>query len=352
MWRTIHVFYYASDKDQLLLTIECIMGSLRERVPSLEYYVRRHWKRGPHIRLNYRVSDSDYQRVTSRLFDTLKAFVEEHPSVEQLDEKQLEPLHRHLARLERETGPLFPLMKDNSVVVAEYDDRRKHLQGADATEVMARAWISMTPYVVNVIKVSKADYDLRIRIALQMMLVLAQPEKASGYRNTLTFRSHLEGFLRTVNDPDGLIDAFNKRAERLELLKEPFCGYTPDITSVADDWGVVLHGWFDLFKKYVAERGLQPNAAPLPVADASAFHRALYSNPKFVEYITSPEFETVRLVVNFMYLTYIQMGLKPIDKYFLCWTICQMLEPAGGWGSVLETWAKDEEMRNETAAQE
>src|SRR5690349_17575246 len=115
-WHTVCVYYYdeRGHDDLILDAVRPLFTKLSEIVAAA--YFARHWRRGPHVRLNFHTSGEVLRRtVLSAIDDTVGAFLYSHPSRSTVDPPALRDAHRTLARAERDDGPLWPWRPDNSV---------------------------------------------------------------------------------------------------------------------------------------------------------------------------------------------------------------------------------------------
>src|SRR5215831_19211950 len=108
-WHTVCVYYYdeRGHDDLILDTVRPLFTVLTEIVAGA-YFVR-HWRRGPHLRLNLHTSEESLRRkVLPAIETTVGSYLRAHPSSSTVDPTDFLEAHRKLAEAEREDGPLWP----------------------------------------------------------------------------------------------------------------------------------------------------------------------------------------------------------------------------------------------------
>src|SRR6202022_1948508 len=99
-WRSLRVRYYADNKDALIL--DAVRPLFREFAGKIEqpYFVR-HWRQGPHLRLKFRCSSTEWNNtVLPAATGSLTEFLRRHPSTAVLDE--VAELRRHQRMADQE----------------------------------------------------------------------------------------------------------------------------------------------------------------------------------------------------------------------------------------------------------
>src|SRR5262249_20953953 len=108
-WLSAHVAYHdTAGQDGLLLhAVRPLVTRLRgEGVPA---FFLRHWRCGPHLRLNVRTGPEAFTAlVRPGLDEVVGGYLRAHPSAARPDPEALLPMHRRLAEAEGEDGPLLP----------------------------------------------------------------------------------------------------------------------------------------------------------------------------------------------------------------------------------------------------
>jgi hypothetical protein len=196
-WRTVCVHYYdAAAIDDLIL--DGVRPLFTELIPAGVEAVHflRHWRRGPHLRLNFRTTGERMDQVVlPALNRVIGGFLRARPSTVSLDVAALLPEHRRLAERERERGELAPPRPDNTIGVERYDSRAHVLGGIRAAELLADFHTATTPAAFAALLAVRAQ-NQRLWTAFDLMIATAQAFCPDGIQlGYLSFRAHAESFL-------------------------------------------------------------------------------------------------------------------------------------------------------------
>jgi lantibiotic biosynthesis dehydratase-like protein len=323
-WHSIHVYHYDEDKDRLV--VEAVGPALRS-VAADGYFVR-HWRRGPHLRLNIRAEDKEYRRaVRPVVVDVVGRYLDRRPSTAVLDEQALRPLHEALARAERDDGPRSPWLPDNSIHDAEYDARLHVLGDPAAAELLADFYVA-----TNDIAVAMAERVLhgeaRLTACFDLLIATAYAFSGGGLmRGFVSFRSHAEAFLTMSPDGARYREEWQRRyavhADRLRTRVENVAA-TLDGTGAVPlvrEWVAALRPVHRRAWDLVASGALLADEPPPPpiTAGMSPFHEALLRGPTYTAAIRgSVWFRAYRVMLNCLYLQLTRHGVRPVDRQQLC----------------------------------
>ncbi|MET8146127.1 thiopeptide maturation pyridine synthase [Sphaerisporangium sp. NPDC005288] len=350
-WHCAHVYYHAPDKDGLLLdAVRPLLDGLRGRVEAA--YVLRHWRQGPHLRINVKAAPPVWREVVRpRIDEVVGAYLREHPSTTVLDPDQSLTRHRLMAVREQEHGPLTPWPPDNSIRDAPYDSRRHVLGSEEAVELLTAFYADSTPLLFAMLDHVRAGEDGKLGLALSLMLTVAHTSHPIA-RSYLSYRMHAEGFITWAADPDAARAGFERDfAQRREALT----GRVRDVVAALDDPAAppvpFVREWAALLERYRARAGAlmdqgrlpQPMTRPgealearlgdLPVPrrepgelqrlifDSAAYHEAVFTDPGFLRY---------RVLLNYTYLHLTRMGLTPLDRFRMCHLLADAVEEVYG----------------------
>jgi hypothetical protein len=330
-WRTVRVTYYA-DQDRLIAdAIEPAFNRLWDRVASA-YFVR-HWRQGPHVRLNFLCSFGAYQQVIKPEIErTIEPYLRHRPSSGRLDHKNMETLHRRLAEDEHELGPLSPWFPDNTISWTRYDSRQ-HVLGPAEAAMLAKFYdhttglaFEMTRAILNGTSRAQAAFDLMIATAH----VLSGVTIETGF---VSFRSHAEAFLAYSPTSKGLRDKWGQHyAQRSNGLRERLRKGLAALDSGSPD--PFVQQWLEILdplKWEVAQLITDGRMALMPPGGnsdlrelsspvrESAYHDWISHTKEARATVESASwFLTYRWVLNCTYLHMTRIGLAPVDRFFLC----------------------------------
>ena len=329
-WRSAHIYYYEPDKTGLLLdAVRPLLGRLRDVAPSA--HVLRHWRRGPHLRLNIRASDRTWTGIVKPAIDeVIGGYLAAHPSTARLDEGTTLAQHELLAKVEKEHGPLTPWFPDNSIQYAAYDDRLHVLRDPEAADLLADFYTESTPLLFQMLDQVRTGHERPELIGLSVMLansVTAMPPITHSY---VSYRSHAEGFICLCADPgttrrqfdDYYTDNRAALTARVRAVMATLEGDGADPVAFVRDWAGLIARFRDRATPLIAAGKLirppaydQNQAATTPnelhnmMFGNRAYHKAVFENPEFSRY---------RLLINYTYLHISRLGLTPPQRFRLC----------------------------------
>ncbi|MEO3796799.1 thiopeptide maturation pyridine synthase [Nonomuraea sp. B10E15] len=349
-WHCVHVHYHAPDKDGLLLdAVRPLLDGLRGQVAAA--YVLRHWRQGPHLRINVKAEPAVWRRVVRpRVAEVVGGWLREHPSTAVLDPAESLSRHRLLALREQERGPLTPWPPDNSIRDAPYDSRRHVLGSDEAVDLLTAFYVDATPLLFGMLEHVRAGRDSRIGLALSLMLTIAHTSQRID-RSYLSFRMHAEGYLTWAADPDGARALFERgfRERRAALTQR-----VREVVACLDDGGApavpFVREWASLLEQYrrrvaALDDGrliqpmigpgealrVRPGDPPAPRREPSELQRLVFDNPAYHEAIfADPAFRRYRVLLNYTYLHLTRLGLTPLDRFRTCHLLADAVEDVYG----------------------
>ncbi|AQZ61457.1 unnamed protein product [[Actinomadura] parvosata subsp. kistnae] len=350
-WHCVHVYYHAPDKDALLLdAVRPLLDGLRGEVAAA--YVLRHWRQGPHLRINVKAAPAVWERVVRpRVDEVVGGYLREHPSRAALDPDESLPRHRLLAMREQERGPLTPWPPDNSIRDAPYDSRRHVLGTDEEADLLAAFYVDANPLLFDMLEHVRAGRDGKTGLALSLMLTIAHTSQRID-RSYLSFRMHAEGYLTWAADPGAARASFERtfRERRAALTRR-----VRDVVACLDDAGAppvpFVREWAALLERYRPEiaammedgRLVQPTIEPgeafaarpgeprAPQREPSELQRLVFDNPAYHEAIfSSPAFRRYRVLLNYTYLHLTRLGLTPLDRFRTCHLLADAVEEVYG----------------------
>ncbi|WP_129842995.1 thiopeptide maturation pyridine synthase [Streptomyces sp. RFCAC02] len=362
-WHSLHVAYYAPDKDALLLdAVRPALAHVADRVSGA--HVLRHWRRGPHLRINVRTEPARWREsVRPDLTATIGAHLRAHPSTTVLDPDEALPRHRLLALREQEKGPLTPWYPDNSLHEEPYADRR-HVMGADAAaDALTAFYDDATGPLFAMLEHIRQGRGTRQGLAVTLLLATAHAGAPPLTRSFLSFRSHADGFLSGCGDPAAVRARFEaafarRRGELVELVRA-VTGALDDPAAPAPpfvrEWAALLadHGRRaePLIARGELARPDAPRALPVPELPGvpagvrvrglprdlaySDLHRTVFGSEAYQrEVFTRPDFLRYRVLLNHTYLHLTRLGLTPVDRFLTCHLAARAVEETYGVSAV------------------
>lgn len=338
-WYTIHVYYYATNKDALILhAVRPLFRLLAGRVAAASF--TRHWRQGPHLRLNVRTDPRTFRSVVQPAArEIIGDFLARRPSTRPLVPAWELAAHRRLAELEQETGPLMPWFPDNSIRVAAFDSREGVLGGRATADLYAGFYADTTELAFDMIE--RVSGPQRLATAYNLMIATAHALSGTDIsRAFVSFRSHAEGFL--CGFPEGADaragwDAHYRRnadalVARLDAVLATVDGGR-NVVPFVREWTSTLSAYRDRAATLVDGGLISMPAAAVAwddVAQPSPFHRRLFANPRWQQTLVSAEFVLYRLMLNFTYLSLTRLGVTPPERFLLCHLAANAVEERYG----------------------
>ncbi|MFC4585738.1 thiopeptide maturation pyridine synthase [Sphaerisporangium corydalis] len=326
-WRSIHVYYYEADKDALILEgVRPLFRRLAGQVGAMSF--TRHWRRGPHLRLNVRAGAATFEKVVRPAAEeVIGGFLARRPSVRRRDPEAELPAHRRLAELEGDQGPLTPWHPDNSLRVAPYDRREDVLGNPETADLLADFHAGTTELAFGMIE--EVSGPARLALGFNLMIATAHALSGAGITKAfVSFRSHAEGFLCGFPEGAGLRPAWDEHyARNADALVDRVDAV---VATLADGRRNVpfVGEWVTTLTPYRGRAGLLVRDGLVPMGDTapaegglaglSPFHRRLFGDPRWERTRVSADFLRYRLMLNLTYLYLTRLGVAPAERFLLC----------------------------------
>jgi hypothetical protein len=350
-WHSIHVYYHDTEMDDLILHgVRPLFRRLNGQVSAM-YYVR-HWRFGPHLRLNIRTDIETFtETVRPAVDEIVGGYLAKYPSTRLLDPAQEFPIHQRLAELEGEQGPLLPWRPNNTIDVADNDSRENILGNRETADLLADFHTATTELAFGMTEESSGAE--RLAIAFNLMIATAHTMFGDGdiTNGFASFRSHAEGFLCAFREGEGLRPGWQEHYQRnAKSLMDRVAAVVTTIDTAEPIAPFVLE-WVDslapfrkrgrrlaeddlLFKTpdtFGANSDLETvNANKNQLMQASPYHRAALSDPRTVELSNTPVFMVYRLMLNLTYLHLTKLGIAPAERFLLCHLAANAVEELYG----------------------
>ena len=366
-WHGIQIYYYDDAKDDLLL--DAVRPVLADAVAAGadRAFVTRHWLRGPHLRLAFRVPATAFDGVIrAPATRRIGAHLRDRPSRSALTEQRLAPVHRELAARERESGPVTPWYPDNSIRFDRPDRRLDVLGSAEAAEMLEEFHHRSGDQLFAALEAVRAGTS-RLGVALDLMLATAHALWPDIRRGFVSFRSHAEGFIVQADDP-----AARRRfcEERYRAHRDEMRRRLHHVLGTVDgdgdggdggdravpfvrEWVALLRTFADRARPLIADGRIRLDAAPADDPErarswsaselaASPFHARLQGSGTMAALQADTGFLRFRLALNYLYLYLNRLGVRPFERFLLCHLAARAVEErfgvsaddlVGGWAS-------------------
>jgi hypothetical protein len=348
-WHSMHVYYYDQNKDKLILNgVRPLFRALHDQVDAA--YYTRHWRYGPHLRLNVRTTADTFADVVRPAAEEIVGgFLARHPSTQQLDPLRELPAHQRLAELEQEEGALLPWQLDNSIVTAAYDARSALIGGPETAALLADFQATATELVFRMTE--ELSPPQRLARSFDLMVSVAQTMATRGITNGfISFRSHAEGFLCGFREGAGLRPAWDQHyavhrkslTRRVGAVVAAVQDANAEVPFVQEWMAVLWPSWERAERLASADALLRPMAMPaesgaedrVDLAAISPFHQVLLANPTWEQTQRSPAFLKYRMMLNLTYLMMTRLGITPVERFLLCHLVANTVEDTYGLSAI------------------
>jgi AcrR family transcriptional regulator len=219
-WRSAHIHYYDNLDELILDAVQPVLDRLRADVDKA-YWIR-HWRRGPHLRLNIHTTSRTWDQIVHpALQEVVGGYLAAHPSTTVLDEPAETARHERLAVQEWETEPLRPWVPNNTIRYEPYDARLHVMGSQTCADLQADFHTDTTELAVAILAAIRGGAD-RLVIALALMFAYARITLEPGItRGYMSYFSHATGFFDRRSSPESARVEFDRRYEtRRESLAE------------------------------------------------------------------------------------------------------------------------------------
>ncbi|WP_062357762.1 thiopeptide maturation pyridine synthase [Herbidospora yilanensis] len=338
-WRAVQIRYYEQAKDDLIL--DCVRP-LVERLDGLigRPYIVRHWRRGPHLRLNLRATARDWDReILPVATETITGYLRDHPSTARLDERDHLAAHRLLAAREDETGPLQPWYPDNSLQTEPYDDRLHIFGGTALADLVDAAAAESTRLTFGTLdRIRRGELTL-FEVAIDLMVAVAHvsvPPIARGY---MSYRSHVAAATADFENRDAVTAAFEARYRaNAPALRAAVVGVVESVdggepAAHVQDWIAFTRRQKELALPLLAAGKIDLDASDRRVDRRHPvdYFDVLLSTDRYrTEVLGSDWFRAHRLVVNMLYAHLARLGVTPLQRHLLCHLVASAVEEEYG----------------------
>ena len=345
-WRSVHIYYHAPGKEDLLLdAVRPLFGLVDDDVQGA--YFTRHWRQGPHLRLNFLTSATAWDATVRPAVETVVGgFLRAHPSTERLDEQAELPKHQFLAELERDTGPLQPWYPDNSIQYMPYESRSHAVGSQAAADLLTRFHVSATGLAFRMLDAIRAGED-RVDLATGLMLATSHTMLPPLTASFVAYRAHAEGFLANCAEPGRTRSMFGQLyrdrkdalADRLAAVLTSLDGDPPEPARFVREWAALVREYGRRAGPLIASgalyglpraggpmaRGLRISELHELMTSSPGYHASLYQSPRFLPY---------RLTLNCTYLFLGRLGVTPVQRFTACHLTANTVEDVYGVSAV------------------
>lgn len=346
-WHSIHLYYYDTNKDDLLLDcVHPLFTTLQEQGELERAYFTRHWSGGSHIRLQMYADPTIFQTtIVPYVEDKVGAYLQVHPSTKQISEKAASQQYarRSLSSLE---APVYEALRpNNSLEVSSYEDLSKTIGSEAAARLLEEYYVETGELAFALLEQTRNNYTARLNVCFdQLVALVATSPFLPIKRAYMSYRSHVEAYITC--EPQ--IEEPNLRRSRLEKAytqrREIITKRMQHLLSLIENTPERLPTWLatmiDIHRRYGERAFREAEAGVLRLKtnedfeahrdhvklESSAYRLAVVNNPTVLQASNTPLIVAHRIELNFLYLQLSRIGMLNEDRYILDYYIASTIE--------------------------
>ncbi|MFD2171146.1 lantibiotic dehydratase C-terminal domain-containing protein [Tumebacillus lipolyticus] len=169
-WAGFHIFYHHFEKQDDLL-LDCLFPAVRKLQAEghcREWFFLRYWEGGPHIRIRFLQPS---EQVEAYIREQAVAFIEANPPQAEMSATAYYANHKFDGEaVDRDSLPWYG---SGSIVRLPYEPEFKRYGGSAAMEVSEDLFNSSSDLVEQVLRATRGEYQKRMNIAMDLMLLTA-----------------------------------------------------------------------------------------------------------------------------------------------------------------------------------
>lgn len=345
-WVSVHISYFAKPKDHFIK--EAIAPLLVS--PETTGYFTRHWRRGPHLRINLLVRDEHAETLRDHIHRTLEQGLKRNPSNAILNHARVLEVSSRRADIEGDNGLLEPLYEDNKVYDAPYEPPRAGFSGPQARGFLERFYVATNDNALRIVS-DVCRGSTRLGLLFDLFAAAAHNLGVKPPRYSwISMRSHADKFryagpesARVSADWDTRYQEQRDHAVRRMLTVQEY------LAAPSDDMPVLAQ-WLEAVRPLYAEaRGLvesdqlsfdRPDGedtdalANLRAALPSPIHQEMLRSREMMVVTDDPRFRTFRILLTLTYAHASRVGMSLAERYLLCHLVASTMEDLTGTSSL------------------
>ncbi|HVQ07017.1 MAG TPA: lantibiotic dehydratase C-terminal domain-containing protein [Allosphingosinicella sp.] len=332
-WPALRINHHCPDHGELLRdAVAPLVAEVRAR-EGVRILVRPHWREGPHVLLAMDVDEERFDReIYPPCRERIQSWLQENPSRTGLDPAEYRRQVLLISDAEREPAGADRLAADNSVErswyqraapyeITELGEVRDQFQVRTldlALKLVARRLASRSRFMVELATwIAAAGLSGGEDFDFWPISMLAHSEVYLSHQQSL--RKSFENLTAKLRPPLGQSwrDSGIGGANRLSFASgsPELQDWLAALESLNNELGRVIEGSQDL-RESAAMFDSGGNPRPFLNWDSASL-KALMNTKSHLRY---------RILINFVYGLFPLIGLKPVERAFLCYLIWQTIE--------------------------
>lgn len=338
----VRITDHSSNPRLLLRAISDPILSMKSAQQLPVVHLRRGWLHGSHLRVTVRTypdREPDLAEFLASAGRAVAALPAEPPAVEDYLRRA-----EQLARWENQKADPLPLYPHGHLAAGPDDD-----SPLVTPEVIRARDLIMSGYLEPVLAVAELPEDGLLPFLARIMALAARSHPLGFGVGTLAYRSHVEGVCSATGNHADLKAVYAARYPRdeelfLDALTAPAdAPLLPWQAAITRAWGVAEGmGAAGLLDHEVLQSAVGSMQYPMGPPVRSEFIAAFMDNLRVAE--QNYRQVAYRVLLNTLYATLTCFGIKPVQRYYLCFGLSEAADRLTGRDSVERMRARRAEL--------
>jgi len=297
------------------------------------------WENGPHIK--WVIDDSLSMKETDSIINEtiihLKEIINNYRAKNTLNKKEFLNNVQHLEYFELKNAS--NLLEKDTTIKHSTTTLRKDIWGENGVHLIKRYYFNSNSLVSDIIKRPDKKYENVLLIMYAALIALGEPKI-----HQLSYRSHAEAFLGRFDQKDILRNQLEKQYKRNRNKIEYLFQEEIFNSTLYKDWkklymnlAIRASNLFsnkqlivpeaEQFTKIIDDYNWSLNYNEEESKDnLSEFHKILNQIRPYENVQDDSNYKVKRLLLNYVYLTMVQLGVTGLEKFSMCYSIARWYE--------------------------
>jgi len=346
-WHSIHLYYYDNNKDDLLLDcIRPLFTTLREQGWLDRGYFTRHWRGGPHIRLQmYADPILFYNEIVPHVRNNVEAYLQAHPSTVHIDDQDARKQYERRSLAAPAASAYVALRPNNSLEIATYEDLSSTVGSESAARLLEEYYVETNDLAFALLEQTRNNYTARLNVCFdQLVALVATSPFLTIKRAYMSYRSHVEAYITCepgIEEPHARRTRLeNAYAQRHDIVLKRVQHLLTSIEQSPERLPIWLAATIEIYQRYGKHAFQEATAGTLRLKtnedfeaqkdhvrlEESPYRIAVVNNAAVLQASNTPVIVAHRIELNFLYLQLSRIGMLNEDRYILDYYIASAIE--------------------------
>jgi hypothetical protein len=333
-WFWLRVYYFEACKDDLIL--DAVWPAVL--LTKSSGFFRRTWSGGPNVLVGLKQCDSAQAAEGVKLIDD---YLRLAPSTTELNQSDYQRSMQMAASWEAKSSQA-DLQPNNTVLVDCEEPEAPLLGTGELKQEVYNFLCQSSPMVTEWLSAVRNGESSKQQIAFEAMIGLAWISDPDTLHGAISYGSHAGGFLRGADPNKKIARIFQSRyaAADGEVTRKLLRTTVERLRGNQDGLSPAMGKFLDLLRttlSNVHEGLIQGRLRPKSVRELLAdqtfgtermppeIHRKLVHRLD-----ESPALKAWQITINLLYLALNQLGIAPLDRFFMCYILFRAAEDEYG----------------------